>query len=131
MRKQCHIQWCSSKNNCAITVVASSNSRTSNICRVIKTFNICINIPSNVCMSITSNDVCVCPGGKPPWGRKMSHLFHILEVILMHILDVMLMHILNVPISMHILDVILLLLATPVIAVLGIPATKQQRCWRR
>ena len=48
-----------SQNNGAITVVASSSSssssKTSHICMRIRTCNICINIASNICMSITFN----------------------------------------------------------------------------
>ena len=56
--------------------------------------------------------------GASPLGEGKCYIYfvYILDVILMHILDVILMHILYVLIRMHILDVLLLLLATTVIA---------------
>ena len=50
----------------------------------------------------------------------------------MHMLIVLLMRILDALIRMHVLDVLLLLLATTVIAPLfGISATEQKGCWQR
>ena len=74
-------------------------------------------------MSITSNIYKIkttfsSSQGACPLGERKNQVFilYILDVILMHILDGILMHILDVLIRMHILDVLLLLLATTVIA---------------
>ena len=58
------------------------------------------------------------PPGGLPLGERKNHVFvlDILDVVLVHIVNVMLMHILDVLIRMHILHVLLLLLATTVIA---------------
>ena len=57
-------------------------------------------------------------GASPLWKGKFVSILNIPNVILMHILDVILMHILDVLIRMHILNVLLLLPATKVIALL-------------
>ena len=62
------------------------------------------------------HDVCIRPGGKPRGQEKLVFILYKLDSRLMHILDVILMHILDVLIRMHMLDVLLLLLATTVMA---------------
>ena len=57
------------------------------------------------------------PRGQAPWGEEHLVLIsYISGVKLMHILDVILMHILDVRIRMQISNVLLLLLATTVLA---------------
>ena len=70
-----------SQNNGAITIGASSSSsssssKTSNMCMRVRTSNICINITSVICMSITSNiqnkyNIFLPAGGLPP-GRAQT-----------------------------------------------------------
>ena len=113
-----------SYNNSAITVVASSGSKTCHICMRIWTLNMCINVTSNVCRSITSNiykmrtTFSVPLGGLSPARTQQTRIIlHMLHVILMHILFLIFMHLLDVLIRIHIFDVLLLLLlATTVIA---------------
>ena len=74
-------------------------------------------------MSPTSNmyritTKCCSPQGACPLGERNNHGFslYILDVIPMHMLDAILINILDVLIRMQILNVLLLLLATTVIA---------------
>ena len=82
----------------------------------IRTSNICINILSDMCMSITSNILKInttfpSPQGACPLGERKNNLFmfYILDVTLMHVPHGIFMHMLNVLIHMLILDVLLLL----------------------
>ena len=63
------------------------------------------------------HDCCARPGGNPLGGAEhVVFMLYILHVVLMHVLNVILMHILDVLIRMRIVDVLLLLLATTLIA---------------
>ena len=79
-----------------------------------------MSITSNICIYTKQIQDVPPPRGACPLGERKNHVYilYLLDVILMNIFNVILMHIFDVRMRMHILNVLLLLLATTVIALL-------------